>query len=74
MKPSIRPLTDRAAYRACVAGEQPAEVLDATGRERLVAELHDYGWSDAEIAAHTRMTTYTLARIADRLRLAPNHA
>ncbi|SDZ51552.1 hypothetical protein SAMN05216215_108740, partial [Saccharopolyspora shandongensis] len=31
------------------------------------------GWTDPQIAAHCRMTTYTTARIRDRLRLAPNH-
>ncbi|MFI0469271.1 hypothetical protein ACH347_34795 [Saccharopolyspora sp. 5N102] len=53
-------------------GEQPAEALSADARERLVYALHQQGWTDAEIAAHTRMTTYTTARIRDRLRIAPN--
>ncbi|MGW5645041.1 hypothetical protein ACWEV3_40870 [Saccharopolyspora sp. NPDC003752] len=72
MNPRTHPIAERARYRACLLGEQPAEVLDTAGRERLVAELHDLGWTDPQIAAHCRMTTYTTARIRDRLRLAPN--
>lgn len=73
MTPHTRPITDRHAYRACVAGRSPAEVLDTGDRERLVAELHRLGWSDVEIAAHCRMTTYITGRIRDRLELAPNN-
>ncbi|MCI2421486.1 hypothetical protein MOQ72_29035 [Saccharopolyspora sp. K220] len=72
MKPDLRPLTGRDTYRSCLLGKQPAEILDTTARERLVAELHALGWTDAEIAAHCRMTTYTTGRIRERLGLAPN--
>lgn len=63
---------DRALYRACVAGTVPAEALPTRLRERLVDELVRHGWTDIEIAAHTRMTTYTTARIRDALGLEPN--
>lgn len=72
MTPTTRPVTGRAAYRACLAGERPAEALEPSMRERLVAELHHRGWSDSEIAAHTRLQTYTVGRICDRLQLKPN--
>ncbi|MER5388355.1 hypothetical protein [Saccharopolyspora sp. NPDC002686] len=70
-RPNARPLADRARYRACLLGEQPAEVLDQADRERLVLALHALGWTDVQIAAHTRMTAYTTARIRTRIGLAP---
>ncbi|WP_344677353.1 hypothetical protein [Saccharopolyspora taberi] len=73
MRPDTRPITNRIAYRACVQGEQPAEILAPADRERLVYELHHHGWTDIEIAAHTRMTTYTVGRIRTRLGLGANH-
>lgn len=56
-------------YRRCRAGEAPAEVLPPKDRERLVAALWECGWTDVEIADHTRMSTYTTARIRERLEL-----
>ncbi len=53
-------------------GDLPAEALSTRGREELVYELHARAWTDSEIAAHTRMSTYTTARIRDRLGLTPN--
>jgi hypothetical protein len=41
-------------------------------RERLVETLWERAWSDVEIASHTFMTTYTTARIRERLKLLPN--
>ncbi|WP_027947189.1 hypothetical protein [Amycolatopsis taiwanensis] len=72
--PGGRPITAQELYNACWRGELPAEVLRAADRERLVEDLWDQGWTDVEIATHTRMTTYTTARIRTRLRLAPHHA
>lgn len=65
---ALRPLH----YQAARLGREPAEALDPADRRRLVAELHGLGWADEAIAAHTRMTTYTTARIRDALGLLPN--
>lgn len=54
-------------WRACCAGLEPAESLDARDREDLVADLVGRGWSDVEIASLTRMSTYTTARIRSRV-------
>lgn len=54
-----------------MAGELPAEALDQRDRERLVYDLWAAKWSDVEIATHTRMSTYTTARIRRDLGLAP---
>lgn len=59
-------------YRAALAGQTPAETLRVDERERLVATLHRCGWTDAQIAAHTRMTLYTTGRIRTRLGLKPH--
>lgn len=72
MTPDTSPVRRRALYRACVAGQAPAEALPADLRARLVAELVHHGWTDVQIAAHTRMTTYTTARIRDSIGLEPN--
>lgn len=58
-------------YRAALEGSTPAEVLTTEDRGRLVGELYAHGWSDVQIAAHTRMTTYTTTRIRGALGLAP---
>jgi len=54
-------------YRAALDGREPAEALTTADRARLVAELVARGWDVQRIAAHTRQTTYTTARIRDRL-------
>lgn len=59
-------------YQAARIGLEPAEALVAADRHRLVAELHRLGWGDTAIASHTRMTTYTTARIRGALGLLPN--
>ncbi len=56
----------------CIRGELPAEVLTTEDREHVVHTLWKRGWTDAEIAAHTFMSTYTTARIRSRLKLAPH--
>lgn len=58
-------------WAACVAGREPAESLDPRDREDLVAELTERGWTVAEIAVLTRMTTYTTARIQARVTARP---
>lgn len=57
-------------WRACLLGQEPAESLHPRDREDLVAALVARGWTTAEIATLTRMTTYTTARIRARLELA----
>ena len=59
-------------YERALAGDEPAEALDIDLRELLVSTLHERGWSDVQIAAHCRMTTYTTGRIRDRLGLPAN--
>lgn len=61
-------------WDACSRGELPAELLPQRDREDLVWQLHELGWTDAEIATHCRMTTYTAGRILDRLGLEPNES
>jgi hypothetical protein len=56
---------------ACCGGLEPAETLHPRDREDLVLALWERGWTDTQIAAHTRMTLYTTARIRGRLELAP---
>lgn len=54
---------------ACWNGELPAELLERGDRDQLIYELWKAGWTDAEVAAHTRLSTYTSARIRERLGL-----
>lgn len=70
--PDATPRSDLALWRDCCAGVEPAEALHTRDREDLVAGLVERGWTDQQIATHTRMTTYTTARIRERLGLAPN--
>jgi len=67
----MRPRTRR--YALARAGDLPAEALPTRERERLVADLAALGWTDAEIAEHTHQTTYTTARIHQRVKRA-HHA
>jgi hypothetical protein len=71
--PRVRSFADRPLqYRAAWEGDEPAEALTTDDRHRLVTDLHDLGWDDDRIAQHTRMTTYTTARIRGSLGLLPN--
>ena len=68
-----RPRADWKLWVRCLEGREPAESLPRIDRADLVWHLvHDLGWTDGEIAEHTRMTDYTTARIRDRLGLKPN--
>lgn len=72
MPASITPTVPRSHWRKwqrCWEGLEPAEALSTRDREDLVWQLHERGWTDVEIAEHTRMTTYTAARIRERLGL-----
>jgi len=62
----------RADYIAARAGSLPAEALRQVDRWRLVAEFHRLGWTDADIAGHTRQTVYTVSRIRAGMGLKPN--
>lgn len=68
--PDTRSHWDR--WAQCCDGRLPAEALSARDRDDLVSQLHQLGWTDVQIATHTRMTTYTTGRIRARLGLAPN--
>lgn len=59
-------------YARCLSGAAPAEALTTADRDRLVHTLWKRGWTDAEIASHTFMSTYTTARIRSRLQFAPH--
>lgn len=67
------PRSEQQLWLRCCFGLEPAELLDTQDREDLVAELWGRGWTDTQIATHTRMTTYTTGRIRHRLQLPPNH-
>lgn len=61
-------------YQAARLGTEPAEALTTSDRARLVSELHTRGWEDRRIAALTRISTYTTARIREQIGLAPRAA
>ena len=67
-----RPRSGVLLWKACCEGREPAEALDPRDREDLVAALVEQRWTDVEIATHTRMSTYTTARIRQRLGLRAN--
>lgn len=67
-----RPRTNRLLVAACWAGREPAESLPQRDREDLVYGLWLRRWTDVEIATHCRMTSYTTARIRERLGLTPH--
>ncbi|MEV6897489.1 hypothetical protein [Amycolatopsis sp. NPDC051372] len=69
--PGVAPISYRKLLAACWSGDLPAEQLEPVDRETLVYDLWSAGWTDVEIATHTRLTTYTTARIRDRLGLVP---
>lgn len=65
----LRPVYDQHLYDRCRAGFEPAELLTTGARGQLVYELWARGWTDVEVAVHTRMSTYTAAAIRTRLGL-----
>lgn len=69
-RPTSRSNRDR--WEGCCRGTYPAEVLSTRDREDLITELHALGWTDVEIAEHCMLSTYTTARIRDRLGITPN--
>lgn len=68
--PDTATLSRARLWGACYRGDLPAELLPTRDREALLSELHGAGWTDVEIATHTRLTTYTTGRIRARLGLA----
>jgi hypothetical protein len=69
-RPGTAPISRARLIDACRRGHLPAEILDQTDREHLVYDLWAAGWTDLEIATHTRMTTYTTGRIRGHLGVA----
>jgi hypothetical protein len=67
-----RPRSPHFLWKAACAGRVPAEVLPVKDREDLIWDLHELGWTDVEIAAHTMQTSYTVGRIRERLGLSAN--
>jgi hypothetical protein len=61
-------------YRLALAGREPAEALTTEDREHLIRTLVEDGWTDLEIADHTRTRQFVVARIRDRIGLRPNPA
>lgn len=59
-------------YSAARDGHEPAEALTPNDRDRLFLRLHALGWSDTDIAQHTKTTSYTTARLRAGLGLLPN--
>lgn len=70
----MTPHTRRRLIALCRAGHTPAEALPTHDREQLIHELWKAGWTDTQIAEHTHLTTYTAARIRNRLGLAAHQA
>lgn len=70
--PLAEPDPMRDLYVLCLDGEAPAEALSTVARGLLVAELCIDGWTDQQIAAHTRLTLYTATRIRAGLGLSPH--
>ena len=67
----------RASYivslRAALDGTLPAEALPPDAKADLMHFLvRECGWTDREVAVHTRWTDYTVARIRNHLGLQPN--
>lgn len=71
--PDTKWLSRQRMLRLAYDGHLPAEALSTKDRETLVWDLHAAGWTDCEIATHTRMTTFTTGRIRARLGLAAHH-
>jgi hypothetical protein len=67
-----RPVVNGYRYLAVLEGREPAEVLRPAERDRLMRRLVGEGWTDIEIAAHTKWSTYTVTRIRERLGLRQN--
>lgn len=63
------PATSPHLFALCRRGQVPAEELSSEDRDRLIRMLWKRCWSVSEIAAHTKLSTYTTARILDRLGL-----
>jgi hypothetical protein len=76
--PDVRPLHRAYLLRACKNGREPLEVLAAEGmhddRDALLCEWVRRGWTPAQIAQHTRSTTYTVGRLLDRIGVSEAHS
>lgn len=72
LAPAPRAFGEEHQIRMAMQGLLIAEELPTKARERLFTELHALGWTDLEMAEHTRTTPYTTVRIRERLGLRPN--
>lgn len=73
--PDIRPLHRAHLVGVCRRGDEPLESLAVAGmyaaRDQLLRGWIRAGWSCAQIAQHTRSTTYTIDRLVARLDVQP---
>ncbi|WP_306358732.1 MULTISPECIES: hypothetical protein [unclassified Nocardia] len=59
-------------FGRALAGRESADALPSADRRLLVARLHELGMTDSELAAWTRMSRYSTARIRSELGLPAN--
>jgi hypothetical protein len=71
-RPIGRAVSHTVLWDQCRAGLLPAEVLDTVDRGLLVIWFWERRWTDVEIAYQTRMSTYTVGRIRERIGLPAN--
>lgn len=57
------PVTERRLLADCRAGRLPAEALSSKARADLFREFWAAGWTNQQIAEHTRTSGYTVDRI-----------
>lgn len=55
-----------------LTGQLPAEALCRDDGDLVLLHLHGYGWTDVQIAEHTRWSAYTVGRKRRRLHLDAN--
>lgn len=68
-----RPSAAEKLLCSAIAGRVPAEALSRREREELLRSLVDAGLTDLEIAAQTRWSLYTVARLRASLGLPRNY-
>jgi len=67
-----RRLDNAGQFEGALAGKTPGEALSPYDRRVLLSVLHRRGYSDRQIADHTRWTLYTTARIREHIGLDAN--
>jgi hypothetical protein len=71
-RPEPRNRSEERLLGEALAGDRPAEDLPEYLRHKTFLVLHNWGWTDMQMAEHTRTSLYTTARIRDYLGLEPN--